>query len=420
MLLLRVRSLMQWIGIAGGTATCLLLIGQISAQDAPLEELFERLDTDGDERLSSVELEAQGKKTGWVKFADKDGDSVVSLVEAKDFFAKRRVSVADPASAPDGETSILVHEFPESSSVNELGCRAAAEYSAQRNGYSALVMVDGQVVFERYDQGWGPAKPHRLASGTKSFSGAILSVGVKDGLLELDEPVAKTITEWTGDKALEAITIRHLLSLTSGLSPGMVGMIPAYTDAIKLGKLDAMRRAPGDKFAYGPRPYQIFGEVIRRKLGLREDLEFADPLEYLKARVFEPIGMEFAEWKRDANGMPRLPSGAHLTAREWVKYGELLLNEGRVGDLELLDSETLKQCLRGSLANPGYGLTFWLLDKDNERVAERPWLKGAYMAAGAGKQKLYVLPQAGVVMVRQGESRQFEDLELLDQLFKID
>ncbi len=399
--------------VVAGASVPLLNAQVAPAKSATYQLIFNRLDGDGDGKVTAAELEKQGRKTTLIDSADKDGDRVLSREEVYRFF-QRRVKDGPEASS---EPIILVHEFPESSRVDEASCRSAAEYSASKNGYSTVVMVDGRVVFERYDQGWGPETSHRLASGTKSFSGAILGVAVKDGLLTLDEPVADTITEWQSNEALSGISIRHLLSLTSGLDPGAPGVVPSYTDAVVISDDGEPETGPGEKFAYGPRPFQIFGEILRRKLAADKEIGYADPLAYLEARIFEPIGLSYAEWLRDENGMPKLPSGARLTASEWCKFGELLRNGGIWGGEELLDPKVLKECLTGSSAYPGYGVTFWLLDNNPARVEKRNWIKGGFMAAGKGKQRLYVIPKTGVVVVRQGESTVFEDLEMLDLLF---
>jgi len=191
-----------------------------------------------------------------------------------------------------------------------------------QDGFSTLVRFNGETVFEQHDQGWTQKKANRLASGTKSFSGVLIAMGVQDGLLELDEPISKTITEWQAYDSLKPITLPQLLSLTSGMNPGDVGTVPSYKVAIKIGQNEEPEAVPRAKFAYGPRPFQIFWEVMTRKLLASEDLEFDDPLAYLEARVFSPIEMTPADWKRDDNGMPRLPSGAYLTAREWAKLGD--------------------------------------------------------------------------------------------------
>lgn len=374
-----------------------------SAAFAQLGEAFEKIDADNDGRVTKAELEAAGRRSGWIALVDADGDSAVTITEAKEFFSKKSKNVP----GPDAEPEFIVGEFPEGAPVTESGCRAAANYSAQCNGYSFLVMAGDKILFERYDQKWTPETPHRLASGTKSFSSAMLAAAKKDELLTLDEPVAETITEWSSDEKLATVTIRQLLSLTSGIPGGKIGAIPSYREAV----VAEVAHSPGEKFSYGPQPYQIFGELMRRKLAARDDIDFADPLAYLQARIFDPIGMTYADWRRDEDEMPNLPSGAFITAREWAKFGQLLLQKGEWEGGPLLDPETLAECLQGSEANPMYGLTIWLIDPKGN-----PRLEGAYMAAGAGKQRLYVLPAVDLVVVRQGESKKFDDTVLLGKL----
>src|SRR5262245_5234763 len=96
--------------------------------------------------------------------------------------------------------------------------RAAADYSANHNGHAVLVLIDGKIVFERYDNGHTADEPHNLYSGTKTFWGPVIAAMIEDGLVtSLDEPVARTITEWMGDARKGRITIRHLLDLNAGL-----------------------------------------------------------------------------------------------------------------------------------------------------------------------------------------------------------
>jgi CubicO group peptidase (beta-lactamase class C family) len=97
---------------------------------------------------------------------------------------------------------------------------AAAEYSHSQHGTGVLVMVRGEIVFEDYAPGWTADKPHLLASGTKSFCGVMSACAVHDGLLTLDEKVAETLTEWKDDQRKSQITIRQLLSLSSGIEGG--------------------------------------------------------------------------------------------------------------------------------------------------------------------------------------------------------
>lgn len=311
--------------------------------------------------------------------------------------------------------------------------RAAAAYSAAREGVSFLVLVDGRVVFEDYANGGSAASARELASGTKSFSGVMAAAAVKDGLLALDERVSDTLPEWRSDPRKRKVTVRQLLSLTSGVKTGGErGRVPAYADALAAPFVDE----PGTRFSYGAVPFQLFGEVMRRKLAPRGE----GPLDYLRRRVLDPIGLAVGRWRRGLDGQPQLPSGAALTARDWAKLGELVRLGGRWNGAELLDPRALDACFEGTAANPRYGLSWWLNRPIDRHLALRiPVLRrnaaslegvpgvpaDLVFAAGAGDQRLYVSRTRGLVVVRQargilralrGERSGFSDAVFLGTL----
>ncbi|MEW5869766.1 MAG: serine hydrolase [Chloroflexota bacterium] len=308
---------------------------------------------------------------------------------------------AQPTAAPQATSSSIPTE----------NLRLAAEYNAANDGISMLVMQNGQVIFEDYPNGGRADRPHELASGTKSFNCAIAVAAAADGLLDLDERASDTLTEWQNDPAKAYITIRQLLSLTSGLQTGGEnGRVPSYAEAIQAPLVDE----PGSKFTYGAVPFQVFGEIMRRKL----QPSGQSPLDYLEARVFDPIGLQVGRWRKDADGNPHLPSGAFLTARQWAKYGELVRLGGSWQGQTLLPYDLLEQCFQGTPANPAYGLTWWLnAEVAPELRAAIPQLTAAtdvtwgvpgipedlVFAAGAGKQRMYVSRQLNLVVVRQAE-----------------
>lgn len=277
----------------------------------------------------------------------------------------------------------------------------AAQYSEDNHGRAMVVVQSGRVVFERYFPGVNPERGRFLASGTKSFSCAIALLGVQDGLLSLDEPVANTIVGWKLHPQKSQITIRQLLNLTSGIPGGEGGNIPTYADAIRT----PLTAEPGERFQYGPIPFQVFGEVMRRKLEARGMA--GSPLTYLESRILQPIGLQYDRWSRGLDGQPRLPSGAMISAREWAKYGVLLLNQGQWQGQQLLDSRLLNQCFQGSGKNPAYGLTFWLnkpgLTHDGLPMNPiRAASDSMVMAIGAGNQVMFIVPEQNLVVVRLG------------------
>ncbi|WP_299432449.1 serine hydrolase [uncultured Meiothermus sp.] len=285
--------------------------------------------------------------------------------------------------------------------------KLAAAYAAQHRGISLLVMVDGQTVFEDYPGSGSPTRAHELASGTKSFSGVMAVAAQQDGLLSLDEPLAETLPEWKSDPLRSQITLRQLLNLTSGIPGGAIARPPTYHAAIQT----RAETPPGTRFSYGPIPFQIFGEVMRRNLR-------GDPLEYLKRRIFQPIGLEYAFWRRGADGNPHLPSGAFLTARNWARFGELVRQGGLWQGQRIVDATLLDKCLEPSSVNPIYGLTWWLgrpispaqraaigrTGREMDALATTPGLPDDLaVAAGAGDQRLYISRKLRLVVVRQAE-----------------
>jgi len=288
--------------------------------------------------------------------------------------------------------------------------RAAARYSAEREGDAVLVFRQDSLVFEDYQNGFDGRTPHPLASGTKTFTCVLAALGQADGLLALDEPVARTLPEFRGDSLKARVTIRQLLNLTSGLQPDLA--VPGARDYAAATRLPMVAR-PGQRFAYGGASFHVFGELMSRKLG-GEDL-----VAYLRQRIFTPLGIDVAYWLRDLAGHPHLAGGAVMTAREWGRFGLLLLDKGTWHGRQLVPGAALAECGHGSAANPNYGLGVWL----NAPAPSRPPPPGVQragakdhlifapdlphdllLAAGARGQRLYILPTPGLVVVRLGHN----------------
>jgi CubicO group peptidase (beta-lactamase class C family) len=183
----------------------------------------------------------------------------------------------------------------------------AALYSAARRGVSLVVMEGGRTIFEDYPNEGGPDRDWELASGTKSFCGVIAAAAAADGLLDIDEHCADTLPEWRGDRRVQ-ITIRHLLTLTSGIVDTRIGIAPSYARAIAT----PATAEPGAHFAYGPTPFQIFGEIMRRKLAAMRGAK--DAAAYLRQRVLNPIGVRASSWRTGRDGMPLMRATGLLSA----------------------------------------------------------------------------------------------------------
>ncbi|WP_428630074.1 serine hydrolase domain-containing protein [Sphingopyxis sp.] len=282
------------------------------------------------------------------------------------------------------------------------GCAAAIAYSDANKGVAVLVLDKGKPVCRSADTD----KPHELWSGTKSLVGLMAAAAVQDKLLTLDERAADTLTEWQRDPQKSAITIRQLLSMTSGQASA-IGRPLGYAESTKL----PLTAAPGATFQYGPAPMQIFGEILRRKLEAAG--QDANPGRYAERRILTPAGIKVDEWRNGADGLPLMPQGMVLAADEWAKLGEFVRAGGKVSGKQIVDPEAFAQLFEGSKANAAYGLTWWLprptTARDmvtrstdiTEKAADLP--ADMVVAAGAGDQRLYVIPSRRLTIVRQAK-----------------
>ena len=338
-------------------------------------------------------------------------------------------------------------------------CRAAAEYSRKHDGEVLLVLLDGKPVFEDAISGWTVDSPHLLASGTKSFSGIAAALAIDDGLLSLDESVSDTIHEWKADPRKSQATVRQLLSLASGIeslsstienarNTRAAGITNRATASINAKSL----AAPGERFIYGPSQFYVFGELMKRKFAAAKTGD-ADVVAYLTRKVFAPLGIN-PRFLRDEAGNANLPGGCRMSAKDWAVFGEFVRNGGVHDGKRIVGESTLAELMKSHGPNQAYGLTWWLMRDDEdaadpesalaadmvadrlegrgtpagrrlaERARERAQESGpdasspivGFMAAGKGKQRLYILPEQKLTVVRFGPlegSKSFDNREFL-------
>ena len=288
--------------------------------------------------------------------------------------------------------------------VASSGFDAALEYARKHTLHALLVATRKETLLETYESGYRADLPHPLYSGTKSFWGLAASAAQDDGILDLDESAADTLVEWRNDAWKRTITVRQLLTMSAGFPFGGLGAaVPAFDAAIAV----PLRDRPGTAFTYSGIPWQAFGAFFSRRLASRGE----SPLEYLQRRILTPIGLRKVPWRTLHDGTHTLPTGAQLTARDWLKYGRLILGEGRFDTAHIVSPAAVRRCLAPSAANPRYGLGFWL-------ASDNAGTDIAY-ASGAGGQGLYIVPARDTVVVHYGKSNSFKHDAFLRRLLGI-
>jgi CubicO group peptidase (beta-lactamase class C family) len=315
--------------------------------------------------------------------------------------------------------------------VSVASCVAAQKYSVAHQGLSLLVIQDGHIIHESYAHGDARDRVASIFSGTKGFWCLTAIAAQQDGLLDLDEPVKDTITEWANKTDKQDITIRNLLNFTAGIEPVFALHGRRISDRNRYSIALRAVEPPGESFMYGPSELQIFSEVLRRKL-LRKHLTLQA---YIQRRILTPLGIYGVDFREDDVGHPLLASGFKLSAREWVQLGILILNDGKYGHRQIVPGDMLKELFRGSRANPIFGMGFWLnrtasdgaSEVDVEKELDIPWQRQDWhhvclcrdaprdliAAIGSGYQRMFIIPSMDLIIVRQGRDGPFSDATFL-------
>ena len=316
------------------------------------------------------------------------------------------------------------------------GIAAAQKYSEQEGGQALVVLRQGRVVHESYAGSGGPTRPVRVMSITKNLVAVAGFAAAGEGWLDLDEPISRTIPEWTGRRG--GIVLRQLLDQTSGLSPGNStiygrGVRDKVAAALRLDVVSE----PGRQFDYGAGNFEVFGEVLRRKLAARG---IGSVPEFLANKVLRPVGAEVADWDLDPEGAPYYSTGASMTAVDLARFGELVRTRGRAWIWPIIPEINFDAARRGSEANSMYGLSFWL-NRNARNLGAEPtsvegtlgderspehWGRSSLSAVaptdliamiGSGGIRCYVVPTEKLVVVRFGSGRGFSDAAFLAALF---
>lgn len=260
-----------------------------------------------------------------------------------------------------------------------------------------LVARQGRLVAERYFRGAAGHRPHNLKSASKSVLSALAGLAIERGLLHLDQEIAGVLPEGRDldDAAKRAITVRHLLTMTSGLestSFGNYGSWVASRNWVRAALARPLQAEPGTRFSYSTGGTHLLSATLSRAAG-RSTHDFA------RRHLFDPLGIGPSAWARDRQGIHVGGNNLSLRPRDMLKFGQLYLNRGRWGGEQLLPWQWVDQSTRpAGLAAPrgrgriygGYGYLWWL---------RGPRERGAYIASGYGGQYIYVSPTEDMVVV---------------------
>jgi CubicO group peptidase (beta-lactamase class C family) len=302
-------------------------------------------------------------------------------------------------------TPILPRTAPAAVGLDPAAVRLLIDRLSKIDSVHTLVVVrDGHVVAEA---AWAPHtldRPHMMFSVSKSVTCLAVGLAIEEGRLGLDERVVDLLPDDApADPSpnLAAMTVRHLLTMTSGHAADTIGAVRGAGRgwARQLLALP-VEHEPGTAPVYNTGATYLVGAIVQRLTGQRL-------LDYLRPRLFEPLGITTATWEQDPDGLDAAGYGLAMTTEELAAFGQLCLQRGHWRGHQLvpatwIDAATAVQVARSPVvgsadptqprpdAEQGYGFQFWRCRY------------GAYRADGAFGQFAIVWPEHRMVIAING------------------
>lgn len=232
---------------------------------------------------------------------------------------------------------------------------------------SVLVMHCDTILFEAYRNGFTADTMHELQSATKTFSSTLVAIMLKKGLVtSLDQKISELLPSkyaplFTGQKA--NITVRHLLTMTSGLAWTDFGtnnsfdQITAAADSVQYVLSQTLNTTPGQTFAYNTGSSHLLSAIVHYKSG-KTTKQFAED------ELFGPLGITSYTWPTLQDGVAQGGWGMYMKPRDFIKLAKLYRDGGVYNGVQILDkSYTDAAVVRQTITDhtlESYGFQMWI------------------------------------------------------------
>lgn len=295
----------------------------------------------------------------------------------------------------------LPRSSPESQGVSSKAIREFIEAANLQVDtlHSFMLVRHGHVVAEAWWKPEAADKPHVLHSLSKSFCSTAVGLAVAEGKLSIDDPVLKFFPEDAPEKPsdkLRQMRVRDLLTMSTGHETE-----PRFTDNeswVKTFLAHPVPHKPGAHFQYNSPATYMQSAIVQKVTG-------QTVLDYLKPRLFVPLGIENPTWMHSPQGISTGGWGLMLRTEDIAKFGQLYLQKGMWHGKQLVPAAWIEQATSKQVSNgsdpardwdQGYGFQFWRCRHN------------AYRGDGAFGQFCVVLPEQDAVIAITADTKDMQ------------
>jgi CubicO group peptidase (beta-lactamase class C family) len=259
--------------------------------------------------------------------------------------------------------------------------------------HSLMLVRHGQVVAEGWWHPYNAELPHVLFSLSKSFCSTAAGLAIAEARFSLDDKIIDLFPDDLPDKVdinLAQMRVRDLLTMSTGHAEDTTGKLRQREGGnwVKAFLALPVEHKPGTHFLYNSGATYMVSAIVQKVTGIRV-------VDYLRARLFEPLGIAQPTWETCPRGIDSGGWGLNVRTEDIAKFGELYLRKGLWNGKRLLaeswiDQATALQVNNGSNPksdwNQGYGFQFWRCRHNG------------YRGDGAFGQFCFVMPKQDAVL----------------------
>jgi len=275
---------------------------------------------------------------------------------------------------------------------------------------SIMVIKDGKKLLEYYDCCYGPDFLNICWSASKTFTAVAVGFAVQDGLLSLDSKLvdyleASELPASVSD-TLAGLNVYNLLRMSSGLRLDPVGDTGSgkLKTPVKTVLEGGFIFSPGEKFKYNSHDTYLLSVLVQKATGKKVE-------DYLKDKLFEPLGICDYHWDVSAEGYNMGGWGLYISTESLAKMGQFFLQNGEWNGKQLLDSAWIEQAMSPQIYpggeiiaeddwRCGYGYQMWQCTHNAVRLA------GSY-----GQWSIICPDKNAVIVVTQHVNQEREALK---------
>ncbi|HTR27795.1 MAG TPA: serine hydrolase [Puia sp.] len=304
----------------------------------------------------------------------------------------------------------LPRGLPEHEGVSASGISRFVEATAhgKTEFHSFMFLRHGKVIAEGWWNPYAPELKHTLYSTSKSFTAAAVGFALTEGKLQLSDKIVRFFPEDLPDPVppfLAELTVRDALMMSDGQEPDPTPAVVFDPNWARKFFATPIVHEPGTTFLYNSAGTYMLAAILQKVTG-------QTVLDYLKPRLFEPLGITGEDWETSPQGVNTGGWGLRLRTEDMAKFGQLYLQGGNWNGKQILPQSWVKEATTMKIMqDPG---------APQSKKDSSDWLQGycyqmwrcrhnGVRADGAFGQFIILLPDEDAVIAIQAETPDMQE-----------